>query len=293
MAILQEILKPLAHPATRGLEVDDPRTTQRRRSILESNRFLWRIYDEWYRLLSGCIPEGPGPVLELGSGAGFLAQYIPGLIASEVFPCAGIQVVLDARRLPFSSCSLQSIVMVDVLHHVPEVRLFLTEADRCLRPGGSVAMIEPWLSTWSRFVYTRLHHEPFDAASREWTFPMTGPLSGANIALPWMVFERDWQRFEAEFPNLEIRSIRPLMPFRYLVSGGMSLRQLMPEAAFSLWRKLESCLDAWPRHWSMFALIHLVKRGGPQSSAISRGTASSRGPWESETGPPRHLEPRA
>src|SRR5262249_31802772 len=35
------------------------------------------------------------------------------------------------------------------------------QATRCVRSGGVVAMIEPWVTPWSRFVYTRLHHEPF------------------------------------------------------------------------------------------------------------------------------------
>lgn len=254
------IKKLLAHRAAVGLGIDDPRTTKARRDIIRSNRFLWRIYDEWYRLLSASVPEGSGGVLELGSGAGFLTQYIPGLIASEVFPCSGIQLVLDARRLPFSSGSLKGIVMVDVLHHIPDSRAFLEEAQRCLRPGGSIAMIEPWVSTWSRLIYTRLHHEPFDLDAEEWNFPSSGPLSGANGALPWMIFARDRRKFIVEFPELEIRAVRPFMPFRYLVSGGVSMRQLMPEGTFHLWRKLESFFGAWPKHWCMFALIHLTRR---------------------------------
>jgi len=258
--MIQGIKRLLAHPATRGLDINDPRTTERRRGILQSNRFLWRIYDEWYRMISGYIPEGPGRVFELGSGAGFLRQYIPGLIASEVFLCPDIQLVLDARQLPFSSGSLKAIAMVDVLHHVPDIRAFLMEAQRCLRSGGSIVMIEPWVSTWSRPIYRHLHHEPFDPSAREWTFPDAGPLSGANGALPWIVFQRDRHEFESEFPDLEIQAVRPVMPFRYLVSGGVSMRQLMPEATFTLWRKLESWLCTWPRHWSMFALIHLTRR---------------------------------
>jgi len=252
--------KLLAHPQTRDLSVDDPRTTLRRRGIIQSNRFLWRIYDEWYRLISACTPDGPGNVVELGSGAGFLGQYIPGLIASEVFQCSDIQIVLDARRLPFSSGSLKAIAMVDVLHHIPDSRAFLAEAQRCLRPGGSIAMIEPWVSTWSRRIYTRLHHEPFDPQAKDWTFPETGPLSGANGALPWIIFQRDRCEFESEFPGLEIRAVRPFMPFRYLVSGGVSMRQLMPESTFFIWRKIESWLSARPHRWSMFALIHLGRR---------------------------------
>jgi SAM-dependent methyltransferase len=258
--MVRRIKKFLAHPATRGLDIDDPLTTDRRGSIIQSNRFLWRIYDEWYRMIAGCIPEGEGRVLELGSGAGFLQQYIPDVIASEVFPCSDIQIALDARQMPFSSGSLKAVAMVDVLHHIPDVRAFLAEALRCLRPGGSVVMIEPWVSTWSRPIYTHLHHEPFEPGAEDWTFPRKGPLSGANGALPWIIFQRDQDMFESEFPGLELKTVRPFMPFRYLVSGGVSMRQLVPEATFTSWRKLESWLETWPHHWSMFALVHITRR---------------------------------
>jgi len=99
--MLHAIKRLLAHADTRDLTVYDPRTTERRRGIIQSNRFLWRIYDEWYRLICARIPDGPGRVLELGSGAGFLAQYIPAVITSEVFPCPDVQLVADGRRLPF------------------------------------------------------------------------------------------------------------------------------------------------------------------------------------------------
>ena len=194
----------LAHPDTRDLNLDDPRTTERRPGIIQKNKFLQRIYDEWYRSIAACIPEGPGSVFELGSGAGFLRRYMPGLITSEVFICPDIQLVLDARRLPFAGGSLRGIAMVDVLHHIPDNRAFLKEAERCLRPGGSIAMIEPWVSTWSRPVYAHLHHEPFDPDARDWTFPETGPLSGANGALPWIIFQRDRNQFEVEFPKLRV-----------------------------------------------------------------------------------------
>src|SRR6516164_230840 len=118
--MIKAIRNLLAHPDTRDLSIDDPRTTERRRGIIQSNTFLWQIYDEWYRLIAGGIPDGPGRVLELGSGAGFLSRYVPGLIASEVFLCPDIRIVLDARRLPFASGSLKAIVMVDVLHHIPD-----------------------------------------------------------------------------------------------------------------------------------------------------------------------------
>lgn len=245
----------LAHPATRDLTLDDPRTTDRRRAIIRSNGFLARIYDEWYSRLAACIPEGPGRVLELGSGAGFFSEYVPGLITSEVFSCSGIQLVTDARQLPFPDACLKSIAMVDVFHHIPDARAFLSEAARSLRPGGSLAMIEPWVSPWSRLIYGHLHHEPFHPDAQDWGFPASGPLSGANGALPWIVFERDRRIFERDFPHFEIRSVQPFMPFRYLVSGGVSMRQLMPGFTFGSWRAVESLFTGWP----MFALVHVVR----------------------------------
>jgi hypothetical protein len=71
------------------------------------------------------------------------------------------------------------------------------------------------------------------------------------------VFERDRAVFEAEFPELSIEQIQPLMPFRYLVSGGVSMRSLMPRAATPLWSALEKSLEPWMRHGAMFALIVL------------------------------------
>jgi SAM-dependent methyltransferase len=258
--MMEAVRKWLAHPDTRDLGIDDPRTTDRRRGIIQGNRFLWRIYDEWYTLISAGVPDGPGPVLELGSGAGFLERYVPGLITSDVFLCPNKDLVLDARRLPFASASLKAIVMVDVLHHIPDSREFLAESQRCLRIGGSLVMIEPWVTPWSTQIYRHLHHEPFDPTAADWTIPETGPLSGANGALPWIVFHRDRRRFDADFPNLEIRTVRPFMPFRYLVSGGVSMRQLMPEFTFDIWRKVECLFCAAPHLWSMFALIQLNKR---------------------------------
>src|ERR1700722_13133408 len=103
--MIEAIRRVLRLPEVSDLSIDDPRVTHGRRNIIQNNTFLRRIYDEWYSLVSASVPEGPGRVLELGSGPGFLSEYIPGLITSEVFIQPDVQVVLDARRLPFSAGS--------------------------------------------------------------------------------------------------------------------------------------------------------------------------------------------
>jgi len=75
----------LEHPLTRGLPVDSPATTTLRRQIIDSKPFLRRIYDEWYTSVARHLPAGPGGVLELGAGAGFLQERVPEVIRSEIF----------------------------------------------------------------------------------------------------------------------------------------------------------------------------------------------------------------
>ena len=245
----------LAHPLTASLRVDDPATTELRQEVIASKPFLKAIYDEWYGMLARELPSGAGEVLELGSGGGYCAKFIPRLITSECFPSSSAQIVADARRLPFSDGSLRAVVMTDVLHHIPEVRLFFAEAARTLRAGGKILMVEPWVSPWSRFVYGHFHNEPFRPDAADWSFPASGPLSGANVAVPWMVFVRDRVKFEMEFPALSIEVIRPFLPFRYLVSGGVGMRSLMPGFTHRAWASLERALDSQMHRLGMFAFI--------------------------------------
>ena len=248
----------LAHPLTRGLDVDDPRTTHLRLQIIQQKSFLRRIYQEWYREIGAALPHGHGAVLELGAGGGFMSDFIPDLITSELVYCSNIRAVLDGLRLPFIAKSLRGIVMTNVLHHLPQPRLFFAEATRCVRLGGVVAMIEPWVTPWSRFVYNRFHHEPFEPDAPSWELSNGGPLSGANDALPWIIFVRDRQKFEQEFPQWRIEMIKPIMPLCYLLSGGVSLRSLTPGWSFGLWRNMEKALNRWNSQLAMFA--HIVLR---------------------------------
>jgi SAM-dependent methyltransferase len=249
----------LEHPLTRGLDIDDPRTTHLRRRILAGKPFLRRIYEEWYAALAASLPPGPGPVLELGSGAGFLADFVPHLIRSEIFHTPGIDLVADGLALPFAAGALRGISMTNVLHHLPRPLTFFAEAARAVRPGGVVTMIEPWATPWSRWVYMRLHHEPFLPDATDWEIPAGAPLSSANGALPWILFQRDRDRFMRSAPGWRLRSIAPIMPFRYLVSGGVSLRTLVPAASYPLWRGLERALSPLSGRLAMFAHIVLER----------------------------------
>lgn len=230
--------------------LDAPEATIARAALLRRHAYLRRLYGRWYRWIIARLPQAPGEVLEVGSGGGFLAEVLPGVITSEVVAIPGVERVIDARRLPFADGSLRAVVATNVLHHVPEIGAFLGECERCLAVGGRLIAIEPWPTAWSRFVYRRLHHEPFDEG-RDWSLPPGGPLTAANGALPWIVLERDRAETARRFPRLRVASIEPCMPVTYLACGGIGRAWRLPGWCFDMLRLLERPFD----RLGLFALL--------------------------------------
>lgn len=245
----------LTHPLTRGLSVDDPRTTEIRHEIIQGKPFLKSLYLEWYEIVMNGLNSSEN-ILEIGSGAGFFKELLPSLLASEVMQVKNIDFVADATNLPFLDKSLNGIVMTDVLHHIPVPQLFFSEGSRCLDYGGKILMIEPWPTPWSEFIYGNFHSEPFNKKGI-WSIPSSGPLSGANGALPWILLERDRAKFEMLFPELKIIKIEPFMPISYLLSGGVSLRYSLPGFMYKTIRKIEASLNQ--KKFAMFAYIEIER----------------------------------
>ncbi len=185
---MKSLVDWLAHPLTKGLDLDNPATTDLRREIIKSKPFLRNIYVEWYQALINQISTTEGPALELGAGAGFLSEVFPGVIRSDILPTSHIDLVCDALKLPFPNQFFGIILMTNVLHHIPDPNIFFCEASRCVKTGGVIAMVEPWNTPWSKFVFSKLHHEPFDPTASQWSLEPGRPLSSANGALPWIFF---------------------------------------------------------------------------------------------------------
>ena len=102
-----------------------------------------------------------------------------------------------------------NILMTNVLHHVADVPWYCRDASWCLCRGRKIVRIEAWLIPWSRFVCTRPHHN--------WSFPRTVPLSGANAALPWILFEPGEILRGTSTATLD--QVRPFLSFRFTVAS--------------------------------------------------------------------------
>jgi SAM-dependent methyltransferase len=240
--------------------LDSPERTIAHGKIIKENLFLKETYNQWYSYFLNEIhklPEG-GHLIELGSGGGFLKELLPTVICTDILELPSLDITCSALDLPFGNQSTGGIFMVDAFHHFTNCKKFLSEADRVLIPNGKLIMVEPANSFFSRPIYKYLHHEPFDPRAG-WEIPESGPLSNANGALPYIVFIRDRALFIESFPNLTIESVEFIHPLLYLISGGLSRKQIFPDFSFRFFNGLDRFLSKLSPQFSMFMVIKIRK----------------------------------
>jgi SAM-dependent methyltransferase len=241
------------------LALDSPERTMLHREIILNKKSLRELYEGWYRKFqneSNDLPDGIK--VEIGSGGGFLKKQIPTIICSDIIELPTNDMTFSALEMPFLEDSVSGIYMVDTMHHIPDSKVFLQEVTRVLKMGGQLIMIEPSNTIWSRFIYKNFHHEPFNPEG-DWFIPPSGPLSGANGALPWIVFIRDKDKFKKTFPNLTIEAIEYLNPLSYLLSGGVSHKQFIPDFLFPAVTIADRILSKAVPQLSMFMMIKIKK----------------------------------
>lgn len=243
------------------LELDDPGRVRELRKLIQSKPALRRYYEEVYRKYADCLARCPreGLAVELGSGAGFVKSVLPEVVTSDTIAYEGVDRVVDAMAMPFADSSLRAIFMLNVFHHIPDVSRFFAEAQRCLVPGGRILIVDQFPGWMSSIVYRHLHHEPWHPDAEEWKFASTGPLSGANGALAWMVFERDLAQFRARFPDLKLERFEPHSPLRYWLAGGLKSWSLLPGWAFDAATAADRALMGLGRTWASFVDVELLK----------------------------------
>ena len=231
------------------------------RSILLNRPMIRGVFEEFYRRIRTLDAELFGATqglrVELGSGSSTLKDNYPDIVTSDIVPAPHLDRVLDAMDLALEDQSVRTLYCINCFHHFPDPARFFQEVRRVVRPGGGVILIDPFFGPLAASVYANLfREETFDRRAPGWRANEQRDPERANQALSYVIFFRDRERFLRENPDLEIAHTEIMSNYlRYLCSGGLNFRQLLPSAAVGTLKFAERVLvPAMPA----LALHHLV-----------------------------------
>lgn len=260
MSVFVKLRNYLKEPRLEGIDPDSDELLVLHSKVLYEKPMMRDVFAEFY---DTCINldnkhfTGKGKRVEIGAGVSFFKKKYPEILSTDVKTAPNLDMVVDAQNMPFEANSIRGIYGINCFHHFPNPNLFFKELDRVLEPGGGCVLIDPYYGTVaSRFYKKIFDSETFDMTQKEWVNEELGFMNGANQALSYIVFVRDKKKLEQLFPNLEIVVQKPLNNYlRYLLSGGLNFRQVLPSFFSPLIKLWEFTLIPFNR---VFALHHII-----------------------------------
>lgn len=257
---MKNLFDLLRDPLLDGMDVDGVNRLELHRKMLEKKRMLREVFTEFHHLfrkLDGRFFSGEGIEVELGAGVSPMRDSYPEVLATDIVEAPRLDRVINAEAMDFADQSVRTIYGQNCFHHFPHPDQFLNELDRVLAPGGGAILLEPYYGPIATFLFKRLFRtEGFDKNYPSWETPIAGPMNGANQALSYIVFIRDLKDYEHKHPSLRIVHQELVGNYlRYLLSGGLNFRQLLPDSftgLVGLLEKLISPLNKW------LALHHII-----------------------------------
>lgn len=255
MGIKQLLVEPEIVDIVEDTDSED--LALRRRRLLDRKETVNELYRSYYDRHIALMKPGTRH-LEIGSGGGFFHELCPGVITSDVMKLRWNDLTLDGHHIPLVDETLDNVVGLFVIHHMKQPYAFLREVYRVLKPGGRLILTEPHRSVFSYFVYSLAADEPMSFKGLPTELPeVIGPLSSANQALPDIIFQIRRSEFAEQCPGLRIAHLEHHDFLSFLLSGGLTYRQLIPSSWYrwlrrqeSTWLKNEALQRVWLSNYS-------------------------------------------
>jgi SAM-dependent methyltransferase len=253
-------------PRLKGVDYDSDDLITIHRQILMEKEIMRDVFAEFYDL---CIAldkkffsSATEKRVEIGAGVSFFKDRHPYIISSDIKHAPHLDMVVDAQQMEFPKNSVRAFYGINCFHHFPDPQLFFNELSRTLTPGGGCVLIDPyhgWVA--SRFYKKLFDTESFDKDQKEWTNKGAGVMVGANQALSYIVFCRDVGKFHHMFPELTVIYQHPLDNYiRYLLSGGLNFRALVPAFLSPVIRIIEILISPLNRFFALHQVIVIRKK---------------------------------
>ncbi|MGD9332115.1 MAG: methyltransferase domain-containing protein [Desulfobacterales bacterium] len=244
---------------------------QRHQDEIHRNRLLWQkkailrqIYGDFHLRMARHLSHlRQGLTVELGSGMGNIKQVVPDCIRTDLFANPWIDQVENAYRLSFAPSSVANLLLMDVFHHLQFPGDALDEFHRVLMPGGRIIILEPCLSLLGLIVYGGCHPEPLGLMK---TIQWHAPTEDHQDSKCYYAAQGNASRIfsRPSFQHL-LTKWRPIKSERfaaiaYILSGGYSKPQLLPDRALRFIAATEAILDTMPRLFATRYLVVLQKK---------------------------------
>jgi SAM-dependent methyltransferase len=237
---------------------------------LESYQQRWNekpvlraIYSDLYQKIENVSLVGN--TLEIGGGIGNLNILGGRVFKSDIQYSPSIDAVADAHQLPFKNEVFSNIVLFDVLHHLQCPLIFFAEANRVLKPGGRVIMVEPGITPISKLLYKMGHEEPVEM---NWNMiepceldPDKDPYD-SNQAIPTILFKKSPHLFLSLVDGFRLNSSDWLSLFAYPLSGGFKSWSLLPLKWVKIVLKIEEKLLPFLGNLMAFRLMVVLEKDG-------------------------------
>ena len=237
------------------------------KKILNSKKMLKSCYSEFYLKIFQIEKKFKKKVnnqvrLELGSGIGFIKDFDKKVITSDVVYNKFTDKTIDANKIPYKNNEIDSIFGIFCFHHFKDPFNFLKDVQKKLKIGGLCILIEPYYGPLASLIYKNVHESEYFNIKEAFRYKNKNKtaMEKANQALSYIYFIKNKNKFNHEFPKLEIVHTSIFNNYlRFLLSGGLNFKKLFPDFLIFFVKFLEIIMSPLKKFFGIHYII-VIKR---------------------------------